>query len=396
MSANLAYINPDIISWARKQRGASYDQLATSQLKAEQIKAWEERKGLPTHAQAEALANKLRIPYLMLFLSQPPDMSVPIPDLRTVGGEPISNASPEFMEIINRAMVRQDWYRNIELANNDGPLPFVAKFALGDDIATVARDIRKTLQLDQGKQSIGWRTFLEHFISNVEAIGILVFRSAIVRHATNRKLTVQEFRGFALSDPWAPVIFINDDDAKAAQIFTLAHEVVHIWIGETGVSDPRLKKRSSEFVNAIERFCNRVAAEILTPESDFRREWKSGLSLMVNVNQLAAHFHVSSLVVLIRAHDLETIADQDFSKAFDSELERFRRQDKKEKAEEEKKAKKRGGNFWASFVIRNSRKFTDMVVRSAREGQQRYTDAASLLDIKAATLERYISKIGSS
>jgi Zn-dependent peptidase ImmA (M78 family) len=396
MSANLAHINPEIISWALKLRGVTPEQIATSQVKADQLRAWEEKRGLPTHAQADALANKLRIPLLVLFLSSPPDLKVTIPDLRTVSGEPVHNPSLEFFEVINGAQIRQDWYRDAELRSNASPLSYVGKFDIAADVSIVADDIRKTLSVDDQlrQQCDSWKQFLDRFIANAESLGILVFRSAIVGHATKRQLKVGEFRGFVLSDRIAPLIFINDDDAKAAQIFTIAHEVAHIWIGQTGVSDPNIKKRPAELTNAIERFCNRVAAEILVPEADFIARWNKNLPLAQNLYQLTAYYRVSSLVILIRAHDLAMIQDAEFSSKFDAEFDRFRQQDKKDKTAAETKAKRKG-NFWASFVIRNSRRFTDMVVRSAREGRSRYTDAASLLGIKPPTLERYLKRLES-
>jgi Zn-dependent peptidase ImmA (M78 family) len=393
-SVNLAYINPEIISWARKLRDLSFEELATKQLKATQIKAWEEKRGLPTHAQAASLAKKLRIPFLVLFLSEPPDMKVPLPDLRTVAGTPVQDPSPGFFEVINSAFVKQDWYRNTEITRGASPLQFVGKFRTSDDFSLIAEDIRNMFQVSRfQREASNWKEFLDRMIARAESLGILVFRSAIVGHDTHRTLAVREFRGFVLSDIFAPVIFINDDDAKAAQVFTLAHELAHIWIGQTGISDPDIKKKPTELQNATERLCNRVAAEILVPEQDFVRRWKNTVSLWENVNQLAALYRVSSLVILIQAHDLGKVPDAEFSSAFDAELQRFRRQDQKDKTAEEKATRKKGGNFWASFVIRNSKHFTDVVVRSAREGKARYTDAASLLGLRPPSFERYLDQL---
>lgn len=393
-SANLAYINPEIITWARKLRNLTFDELATKQLKAEQIRAWEEKRGLPTHAQATALAKKLKVPFLVLFLSDPPDMNVPLPDLRTVSGTPVHNPSPGFFEVINSAFVKQDWYRNSEISRGANPLPFVGRFRTRDNFSLIAEDIRNVCQVSRFQRAASnWKEFLDLMIARAESVGILVFRSAVVGHDTHRTLAVREFRGFVLSDILAPVIFINDDDAKAAQIFTLAHELAHIWTGQTGISDPDIKKKPQEFQNSTERACNKIAAEILVPEQDFLRRWDGSVSLWQNINRLTAHYRVSSLVILIQAHDLGKIPDTEFSAAFDAELQRFRRQDQKDKTKEEKAARKKGGNFWASFVIRNSRRFTDVVVRSAREGKARYTDAASLLGLRPPSFERYLDQL---
>jgi Zn-dependent peptidase ImmA (M78 family) len=376
-----------------KLHGLTHEQLAVKKLiTPEQVRNWENRIGLPTHPQAEKLAERLGIPFLVLFLSKTPDLTVDIPDLRTVAGMPVQNASPDFLHVINDALVRQDWYRDLRRSKGEKPFPFVGSYSLRSDIRDVAAEISNTIGIPAIRQSShSWREFLNNFVDATERLGVPVFRSALVRHATRKKLQVKEFRGFVLSDPLAPLVFINDDDAKAAQIFTLAHELAHIWIGESGISDPDLRKRSEQLTNSIERFCNRVAAELLVPARDFRAEWRN-VPTRANVERLAAHYRVSSLVVLIRAHELRTITEAEFRPLFDAEEHRFRLQDHKDKREEVKK-KKKGGNFWASFSIRNSREFTNMVVSAVKEGYSRYTDAASLLGVRAPTLERYIKRL---
>lgn len=304
--ANLARINPDVLAWALRRRGVTPDQIATRQLTAEQIKAWQTKGGgSPTHPQAEALASKLRIPFLLLFLSEVPELNLEIPDLRTVSEKPATPPSIDFVQVINDCMVRQDWYREIQQSNDAKPLPFVGSFRTHRDIAAVAHDIRTMLAVGPRQQKANtWNELLKELITAAEVLGVLVFRSAVVGHANNKKLSVKEFRGFVLSDAFAPIVFINGDDAKAAQSFTLIHELAHIWVGETGISDPHLKKRSADLVNYKERFCNSVAAEVLVPAAEFHSLWDAGRGLKANITSLGARFRVSSLVILIRAREL--------------------------------------------------------------------------------------------
>ncbi|MBI2816419.1 MAG: ImmA/IrrE family metallo-endopeptidase [Acidobacteria bacterium] len=391
-SANLAHINPDILTWALKRAGMSPDALSGSDFTAEQIKNWEQGIARPTHPQAEQLAEKLRIPFLVLFLSTPPEIDIPIPDLRTARGAKPRALSPEFAEVINDVMLRQDWYKQFQIDTKRKAMPFVGRFTINDNIQAVANDIGRSLGIDDEfrEQCANWKEFLARAVEKTEELGILVFRSALVRHATRRKLSAKEFRGFVLSDSIAPVIFINDDDAKAAQIFTLAHELAHIWTGETGILELDLKKRSSELHNSIERFCDRVAAEVLVPSATFASHWSAGKPINQNIEAGSRFYRVSSLVILKRAYELNKITYDKLSPLIDSEYARFRAQDKRENQDAEKK--RTGGNFWASFVIRNSARFTDSIITAARSGYVRYVDAASLLGVRPATLDNFIGR----
>jgi Zn-dependent peptidase ImmA (M78 family) len=184
---------------------------------------------------------------------------------------------------------------------------FVGRFTVGSDLKKVAADMRGALELSSTDRAecADYEAFIKHLVSRAEGLGILVMRSALVGHDTQRKLDVKEFRGFALSDPLAPVVFINDADAKAAQVFTIAHEMVHIWIGEDGVSD-RTPNQKKESTNKIELFCDQVAAELLVPEAEFNKVWKDG-PVKTAAQSTARHFRVSTLVALRRAKDLNRI-----------------------------------------------------------------------------------------
>lgn len=206
-------------------------------------------------------------------------------------------------------------------------------------------------------------------------------RSGVVRHNPSRTLEVDEFRGFAISDKIAPLVFINSRDAKAAQIFTLAHELVHIWIGASGISNPAPKRRTSEMPDDVERFCNQVAAQLLIPASGLSELWLDQKTASENIRRIATHYRVSTMVALRRAFDLEKIGYTLFARLLDEGYTRLQ-QPKKEDAEG-------GGNFWATFAARNSRTFVGAIMRSLRQDKISYRDAANLLGVRVRTLLKY-------
>jgi Zn-dependent peptidase ImmA (M78 family) len=247
-------------------------------------------------------------------------------------------------------------------------------------VNAVADDMAERLGIDDQlrKECLTWQNFFVAFVQHAERLGILVMRSGVVRHNPRRTLTVEEFRGFAISDRLAPLVFINSKDAKAAQIFTLAHELAHIWIGASGVSNPKPKARISEHSNDIEQFCNRVAAQLLVPADEFEKRWLAHKSITDNLRAIATYFRVSSIVVLRRAYELGKISYQLFSKLLDEEHKRFQ---SRQKEDEEG-----GGNFWASFGARNSPTLVRAILESVKRNTVTYRDAANLLGIRVSTL----------
>jgi Zn-dependent peptidase ImmA (M78 family) len=393
---NVAYINPRIITWALAQYNLAPEQLATAVVPADKIRAWEQGEPL-SEDQAQFLADKLDIPYLWLFLTNPPPVDpVPIPDLRTRSGKPVAEPSRDFVEVINDALVRQDWFREHKLRQGRQKLAFVGKFTIRDSVVDVAQHMRSVLGVNAEfrQQCRNWEQFLRKLMKKVESAGILVMRSGVVGHSTRQKLDVDEFQGFAISDPYAPLVFVNDTDFRAAQIFTLAHELAHIWIGETGISNARLAGRTLSELGKIERFCNQVAAEFLVPERSFNVSWQPSRTIEANLQRIQRHFWVSSLVALRRAYDLEKLNYDDFKQALDAQYAHYYaiEQRRKKREEDAKKKQKQTGDFWNTFKLRNSILFTDTVAASVRNASTTYTEASSLLGVNISAVEKFLRR----
>jgi Zn-dependent peptidase ImmA (M78 family) len=393
----VARINGKMISWALRRSGASLDSLASKKLTLQKLAAWVSGEEFPSEGQAEDLADRLGIAYPMLFMpTVPPDEPIKIPDLRTLDGRSLRNPSSGLLEVLDSTRARQKWFREqMEEAGLD-PLPFVGKFSLASDPSSVADDMRDALMIDalRTHESSDYEAFLKTLITRSESLGILVMRSAVVGHASRRPLSVKEFRGFAFPDDLAPVVFINDSDAKAAQIFTLAHEIAHVWIGAPGISG-RAPNEEGNSLNTVERFCDSAAAEFLAPEREFRSLWKPSHPLDRNMFGASRHFNVSTLVALRRARDLRLLTLSEFFAKVNEQYDAYRRREREKlkKESQQKEGKKKSGNFWNSFEIRNGRTFNATVVKALREQRATYAEAGSLLGINPGAASRYMQRM---
>lgn len=362
-------VNPELLRWARERSGL---EIATLEHRFPKLEAWERREAKPTFKQLEAFAQATHTPIGFLFLQEPPVERVPIPDFRTVAGARFDRPSPDLLETIYLCQHRQDWYRDFVRTNGEQPLAFVGSAKLTDEIPAVASKIRTTLGLDidERRRMPTWEAALRRLIEQADDIGVLVMVSGVVGSNNRRKLDPQEFRGFALSDPLAPLVFVNGTDTKAAQMFTLAHELAHLWLGESGISD---SQPSIVPEQDTERWCNRVAAELLVPLELVRSEHDRRAPLRDEAQRLARHFKVSTLVMLRRIHDTGAVTKKAFWDAYNSELQRLI---------EIAKSGSGGGDFYATLGVRTGKTFARALVSSTLEGRTSFTLAFRLLGFK--------------
>jgi IrrE N-terminal-like domain len=262
-------VKKELISWARRRAGLDIQDLADAFPK---FREWEHGDSVPTLRQLENLARKLLTPLGFFFLQEPPKEEMPIQDFRSVADIPIDHPSPNLMDTIFTMQNRQAWYREFIIEEGRERLPFVGSCSLEDKPGEVAKKMRDTLGISSGwaKNESNWEEAFKSLWMRVENAGLLLVCNGVVGNNTSRVLDVKEFRGFVLVDDYAPLIFINNADAKAAQMFTLAHELAHVWIGSTGVVNLQDMKPAN---NQTEAFCNQVAAEFLMPTAEFESAW---------------------------------------------------------------------------------------------------------------------------
>jgi Zn-dependent peptidase ImmA (M78 family) len=360
-------VKPELLRWARERAGFDLAALAK---RFPQLRGWESGDARPTLKQLETFAKATYAPIGFLFLPEPPVEHVPIPDLRTVGNRHVTRPSPDLLDTVYICQQRQEWYRDFARSEREDPLPFVGSVALTTNVEAAATRIRTALgfDIDARRQMPTWTEALRHFIGQADAAGILVMVSGVVGSNNRRKLDPDEFRGFALSDDLAPLVFINGADSKSAQMFTLAHELVHIWLGQSALSDVGPASSPS---NDVEKWCNRVAAEMLVPLSALRQQYNRRAVLSEEANRLARLFKVSTLVVLRRIHDAGGLTREELWQAYQDELTQLR-ETKKES----------GGDFYLTQAVRVSKRFARALIRSTFEGQTSFTEAFRMLGLK--------------
>jgi Zn-dependent peptidase ImmA (M78 family)/transcriptional regulator with XRE-family HTH domain len=370
----LAYITGSVLAWARVRSGLSQADVADKiHSTVEQVAGWETGESKPPFRKAQDLAKLLRIPFGFLFLPKPPEIDLPLPDFRTLA--PKYKPTPEFLNLLNDILVKQDWYRDYVAGLSEPPPKFVGKFTVESRITDVAASIRQVIGINQAlRQSVhSWSEYLSTLSRNSEDVGILVMRTSIVGNATRRKVSALEVQGFAISDPKAPLVFVNSDDFKASQIFTLAHELAHIWIGRSAISNPdQLEAGGVE----VEAFCNMVAAETLVPREEFLKVWGENDAEEV-IARIAKWFLVSTLVILRRAHELDRISSAKFKQLKKSELAKVA------------KATSGGGDYYRNVVARMGGRLTYAVLGEVQHQRILLRDASRLLDMRIPTLLKF-------
>ena len=374
-------VEPGLLRWARERSGRETDYLRK---RFPKLNAWESGSALPTFRQLEAFARATYAPIGYLFLQEPPAEELPVTDFRTMGGVEVRRPSPDLLDTLYLCQQRQDWYRDEARTSGDPPLEFVGSLDTSVDVRAAGGRLRDALGFDveQRRELSTWSEALRSFIEQADALGVLVMVSGIVGGNTHRKLDPEEFRGFVLSDPMAPLVFINGADTKAAQMFTLAHEIAHLWLGESGISNSQAISTPD---HSVERWCNQVAAELLAPAEAVHDEFDPNAELTTEANRLARQFKASTLVILRRIHDVGGLSRDELRAAYQKEVSRL----------QDLRRSGGGGNAIRNVGPRVSKRLARALVVSTLEGRTSYTESFRLLGVKKlSTFESVAESLG--
>jgi len=371
-----------VLRWAAQRARLRNDDLAA---RFNKWSLWLSGEAQPTLKQLEDFARLTHTAFGYFFLPQPPALVLPVPDFRTLRDEALVEPSSGLLDTLYLCQQRQDWYHNHARMNGLPALPFVGSASVQEAPDAVAQRLRETLGLsaEARRQSPTWMDALRQLIASAEDAGVMVMVSSVVGSNVHRNLDVGEFRGFALVDDLAPLIFLNGADSKAAQMFTLAHELAHVWLGATGVSDTQADHVPEQ---QTERWCNQVAAELLMPMEELRATHQRHAPIPDEIQRLAREFKVSTLVALRRLFDAGYISQTALRQYYREEQERLRTL---------KERSSPGGDFYRSLGARTSKRFARAIVSSTLEGYTSFPDAFRMLGMcKTATFYEAARELG--
>ncbi len=374
-------VKKEVLCWAVDRSGLTLEDLHN---KFPKIKEWASGVGQPTIRQLESLAKATSTPLGFFFLETPPPENLSIPHFRTLDDEDVNGPSPDLLETVRMMQQRQSWMHEYLAEQGQAKISFVRSAMPNDPPALIAEKMRQVLGFDEewAASYSTWTDALKALREAIEAANILVVVNGIVGNNTHRKLDPSEFRGFVLVDDYAPLVFVNGADTKAAQMFTLAHELAHIFYGSSAAFDLREMSPAND---PMEKACNCVAAEFLIPEKQLRQIWPLVKNEIEPFQAIARRFKVSSLVAARRTLDLRLIHRSDF-------LEFYR----KYQQDERRAASSRpdGGDFYANQNLRVGQRFVSTVIRAIKEGKMLYTEAYRLTSLYGRAFEHYTSHLG--
>jgi Zn-dependent peptidase ImmA (M78 family) len=337
----------------------------------------------PTFRQLEKFAQATHTPFGYFFLPEPPEESLPIPDLRTVGNQYVGRPSPDLLDTIYTMQRRQTWLREVLIECEAEPPEFVGSARSTDDPEAVGREMRRIIGLEDGWTANvrTWQEAVGELRRAIEQLGVMAVINGVVGNNTHRKLDVGEFRGFALSDEYAPLVFANGADAKSAQMFTLAHELAHIWLGESALTDTGLISSPSQ---RIESWCDRAAAEFLIPARELKAGWREARREEAPFEAIARRFKVSPIVAGRRAMDLRMVDRETFFAFYQEYMER----------ERGRSSTGAGGDFYNNQNTRVGEMFAVQVIFAAKSGRVSFKDAYDLTGLRGGAFQEYAHRLG--
>ncbi len=379
-------VNPSILIWARETAGLSLaDSAKATGIAAVSLAAIESGDKEPTHGQLSKLAERYRRPLTVFYLLRPPIQGDRGEDFRKAPGSLQTDFDPKLDALIRDVRARHDVIKSLLEDEEVEQLPFVGSMSIDVQSSRVVEAVKSTIgfEISKFREAKDEGAAFSYLRGCFEKVGIFVLLIGnLGSHHSN--ISTKSFRGYAISDRLAPMIVINDNDARSAWSFTAFHEAAHIWLGQTGLSG------SSE-LNRTERLCNEVASELLLPKSDLTEIARIKTSAFEDAIRFVSDFssgrNVSRRMVayqLLRLGGIDSALYQRISEQLDDDWLR---------SKERQRAKSSDGGGPNRYVVLRHRlgpAVVDLARRSMNSGNLTPTRASRLLGVKAGSVSAFL------
>jgi Zn-dependent peptidase ImmA (M78 family)/transcriptional regulator with XRE-family HTH domain len=384
--ADKAFLTSKILKWARESARIPVENAAKKvSVSPERFLTWENGTDFPTINQAKKLAKFYRRPFSLFFLPEIPKDFQPLKDYRRDDSQKLDTAS---LFIMRDVQEKQNWISGLFEESGEDILSFVGKFSLKDSPEKVAQDILDTLKINPTNYN---RTPINEWIDKAESAGIFISRTSYL----HSKLVLDRdlIQGFAIADKYAPFVFMNSKNWNAPQLFTLVHELAHIWIAKSGISneiDIDFTEKSKSKFHPVELFCNQVAANALMPREIITHLGKDTFESNHMLFKAAKEFGISSFALLVRAINLNLISHSTYkSLKVDAQIEFEKFLEKEKIKKERQKEKKSGPDTYLLRLNKNSKLFTRIVMDSFNNGTISPLIASNLLNTQINNFQKF-------
>ncbi len=388
-------VNPEILAWARDTAGLTVDQAAHAlqfqdtrdRSAAQRLIALEAGEEQPSRSVLLRMSKAYRRALLVFYLAQPPRMGDRGQDFRSVPGGTPPEYSPLLDALIRDIRGRQTAVRGLMEEIDAPPVDFIGTATMNIPPENLAHRITDRLQfsLDEFRRQPDVNRAFGYLREKIEAAGVYVLLLGnLGNYRTN--ISVDVFRGFAIADPIASFIVINDQDAQAAWSFTVLHEMVHLWLGTTGISSTSTEAR-------IEKYCNDIAGEILLPTAEIRALAdlrRATVNQLIDlISPFASARKISRAMVAYKLLRADAINESTWRQVADRLREEWL-ETRRGEAQEETPSSPGGPSYYVVKRHRLGNALLDIIRRSLTEGIISPTKAAQVLGVKPRNVDPLI------
>lgn len=365
-------ITPEVVTWARKRLGYSLDALAVKRKDFNKVAEWESGNSRPTYRQLEKLAKELWLPVAVFFFPEPPETPKIEETFRTLGSEQFGEIPPSIRKLLYKARAFQVGLSELSDARNPAHNHIIRDLKLDvvEELSIAARRVRDYIGVTLENQ-FNWNDddeALKTWRSALFNVGVTVFKDAF---------KTDDYSGFSLYDYEFPIIYVNNSNAKARQIFTLFHELAHLLFHTSGVdNDSAFRYVLPKEYSRIEMRCNAFAGAFLVPDDAFDRILRQGAEPESEAQRLSRKFCVSREVILRRIRDRQLISQQEYRETIAA----WRHEARPKSTS--------GGNYYRTQIAYLGEEYIELAFRRLEENHIDEEELADYLAVAPKSLDK--------